>query len=509
MNEKSTQKSFLERFLDAFERVANKLPTPFTIFAILFVIVAVCSVIFDGASQISPATGEEVVTKNFLTNEGLHWILSSLVKNFTDYAPLGVVLVMTIGIGLCDDVGFLTHLIKKLMKNMPARALPYFTLMVGVVGQVASDSSQLLIPPLAGALYMAAGRHPVVGVLTAFAGCGLGYTANPLVTTTDVLAASISNSVLQASMPDITVDVLGNHYFKIVSFLLLAVVMGLVSEKIVEPRWGTYKGKALNTQDESLKEVETEDMKRGMKWAGIATLVYVAIIVAGLMIPGALLNPKTGGLVGSPFLKGIVPILFGLLVSCGLAYGFGARVLDGEASVGKTIGRQLGGMGGYLAMAFTAAQFTSLFNWTQMGTVLSINGAEALEKSGFVGAPLFVVFIIFVVLLDYLISSSSAKWTILAPIFVPMFSYLGYHPAFTQVAYRIGDAGANILGPMNVFLWLLLDICKERYDDSLQIGNFLSSLFVFFVVSQIGFIVLLLIWMATGLPVGPGSPIFL
>lgn len=500
--------SVLERFLGAFERVANKLPTPFTIFTFLFLLVAIISGLVAGTTAIDPSTGAEVITKNFLTVEGLHWLLGSLVKNFTGYAPLGVVLVMTMGIGLCEEVGFLSHLIKKFMKRMPISALPYFTIMIGIIGQVASDSAQILIPPLAGAIYLAAGRNPVVGVLTAFAGTGLGYLANPMITTTDVLTTGISNSVLEGFLPAVIMDPLSNYYFKLVSFLFLAIVMGVISDKYLEPRWGKYNGKALNAIDESLNEKDTPAQNKGMKWAGIASLLFLVLIVVGMFIPGVLLHKETG-LIGSPFLSGIVPIIFALLITCGLAYGFGSGALKGEASISKTLGKQLSTMGGYLAMAFMAAQFTSIFSWSNMGTILSINGAEALSKAGFVGAPLFVFFIILVVLLDYLITSSSAKWTILAPIFIPMFAYLGYHPAFTQVAYRIGDAGANILGPTNVFLWILLDICKDKYDDNLKIGNFLSSLFVFFAVSQIGFIIILIIWMALGLPVGPGSPIFI
>lgn len=508
MNEKAQDKNALEKFLDKFAAVVNKLPAPFTMFAMFFVITAILSVILKGTTEVSPATGEEVTILSFFTAEGIQWLLKNLIKNFSGYAPLGTVLVMTIAIGLCEEAGFLQQLIKKMMKGIPRSALPYFTVMIGIVGQMASDSAQLLIPPLAGSLYLATGRHPVVGVLTAFAGVGLGYLANPLVTTTDVLAQGITQSVLESFIPGMTIEVIGNHYFKITSFIFLAFVMGFISDKYLEKRWGKYQGKALKGEIADLNEVETPEQKKGMRMAGITALVYIGLIIAGFMAKGVLSNPE-GGLLKSPLLSGIVPIIFGLLVSTGSAYGFGSKTFKGEGDVNKAITKQLSSMGGYMTMAFTAAQFTSLFNWSNMGTILSIKGARALEASGFVGAPLFVVFIIFVVLVDFIMTSSSAKWTILAPIFVPMFGYLGYHPAFTQCAYRIGDAGANIIGPLNVFLWLILDICKERYDDNLKIGDLLSSLFVFFIITQIGFIVLFLIFMYMGIPVGPGSPVYL
>lgn len=506
MNKEQEMKSSgpLSAVLNGLEKLGNLLPTPLMIFTFLFVFTAVVSMILNltGFSATNPNTQEVVTVQNFFSVAGLHWLLSNLVKNFTGFAPLGMVLVMSIGVGLCEEVGLLNHLINKSLKDLPAALLPYLTICIGVVGQVASDSAQYIIPPLAGALYYSKKRNPIVGVLTAFTGVGLGYLGNPLFTTTDVLATGITNTALKAMGTGLSVDVTANYYFKVISFVFIGLVLGFISDKFVEPRFGALdysKAKAAPAG----AFVETDAQRKGLRVAGIGVLLYIALIVVGMMTPGVLLHEKTG-LLGSMFLSGIVPIMWGLFMVSGLAYGFASGFLKGEASIAKALTKRMATMAGYIVMAFMMGQFMALFDWTKLGTILSIKGAIALEEANFTGFPLILSFIIFVVILDFLMSSASAKWTLLAPVFVPMLVYLGYHPAFIQVAYRIGDAGANIMGPTNAFLWMLLAHCQEQYDPNLKFGKFLSTQMIFTVCSQIGWWIILFIFVQFNLQIGPG-----
>ncbi len=505
----NTKKSGFEAFLAGLEKLGNLLPTPFTIFAFLFALTAVCSIIFGsmGTSAINPADGKKVVAQSILTDAGLKWILASLVTNFTGFAPLGLVLVMTLGVGLCEEVGLLNALIRKMMAGLPAPVVPYMIILIGVMAQIASDSATLIIPPLAGAVYLGVGRHPVVGVLTAYAGTTLGYLANPIITGTDALAVGITNTALKVILPNMQLDALCNWYFKLASATFLAVALGFVSDKIVEKRFGKYTGKALDGVKVDHFAFTPAEQK-GLRVTGIAALIYIALLGWGMTVPGLLLHPKTG-LIGSPFLSGIIPILWTLFFVSGLTYGIVSGSIKTEADVSKALTRRMASLGSYIVMVFTAAQFMSLFDWSKMGTLLSISGAQGLKAMGLTGIPLILLFIWFIALLDFLIGSASAKWALCAPIFVPMFAMLGYHPAFTQLAYRIGDSAANIMSPTSAFLWMLLDQCKEKYDSSITFGNFLSTQFIFFIVSQVGWAIIMIVWMLLNLPVGPGCPIYL
>ena len=166
--------------------------------------------------------------------------------------------------------------------------------------------------------------------------------------------------------------------------------------------------------------------------------------------------------------------------------------------------KQMSAMGAYVVFCFFCGQFQSLFNWTHLGTMLAINGADFLKNIGFTGIPMCITFIIISSLVNIFMSSGSAKWAIFAPIFVPMFMLLGYHPGFTQLIYRLGDSPTNCITPMMPYLWMMLSIAQERYDSKIEVGTFISNLLPIAVILQIVWIAFLVVWMLIGLPIGPG-----
>jgi aminobenzoyl-glutamate transport protein len=509
MSESTQKKKGIENLqpiFDGLERLGNLLPTPFTMFLWLWIITAICSLIFGsmGASATNPSTGDVVVARSLFTKEGIMWLLGAFLTNYTGYAPLGLVLVMTLGIGMCEEMGLIDVLIRKMMSKLPRTLVPYMTILIGLMGQIASDSAQLVIPALTAAMYLGVGRHPVCGGLTGYCGTALGYIANPIITGTDATAVGLTNGAMVAVMPEYAnMDSTNNYYFKVASAIFLSTVMGVISDKVLEPRFGTYTGKAAGTvKDDGSQFQFSKEENRGLTFSGIATLIYVAIVGYGLF--SGFLLAEGRKFVGSPFLKSIIPFIFMLFMTAGVSFGLGAGRIKTEADATKAMTRRMSTLGSYLTMAFMASQFISLFNWSQMGNLLSINGANFLAAIGLGGFPLILLFVLFIALLDFLVGSASAKWAICAPIFAPMLAFMGIHPGFTQVAYRVGDAAANIMSPTNAFLWMLLDTCKEKYDENTTIGTFLSNQFVYFVASQIGWWILLFIWMQFDLPVGPG-----
>ena len=502
---KKNNLEFLNGVFNVLEKLGDALPTPFTLFFILFSITAICSLIFGsmGASAVNPTSGETVTALNIFTKSGILWFLGSFVTNYTGYAPLGLVLVMTLGIGMCEEMGLINTLIMKAMSKLPRALVPYMTIVIGLAGQIASDSAQLVIPALTAAMYLGVGRHPVCGGLTGFCGTALGYIANPLITGTDATAVGFTNAAIAELMPELAhMDSTNNYFFKLASTVFLGLAMGFVSDKICEPRFGPYVPKEGQSTDDTF--VFTKEQNKGLSWAGIGALAYLCLIGYGLF-SGFLLKDGVS-FIGSPFLAYIIPEIFFLFMISGIAYGLGSGKIKGEADITKALVRRMGTLGSYLTMVFMSAQFISLFNWSQMGTLLSINGANLLADLGIGGYPLILMFVLFIAMLDFLIGSASAKWAICAPIFVPMLALMGIHPAFVQVAYRVGDAAANIMSPTNAFLWMLLDTCKEKYDESTTIGTFLSNQFIYFVVSQVGWWIILFVWMQFNIPVGPGCP---
>ncbi|MBQ5598673.1 MAG: AbgT family transporter, partial [Lachnospiraceae bacterium] len=296
-NNTTQKKSAMDSFLNVIEKVCNKLPSPPFIFMFLFALVGVLSFVVSatGASVINPSNGEAVMAQNFLSVEGLHWFLSNMVKNFTGFAPLGLVITMTLGIGLCEESGLVMSLLRAGLSNVPPAIVPFLIAFIGTVGNIASDTANVIVPPVAGILFLAAGRHPVVGMICGYAGANAGFTANLMIAGTDSLLQGITNTAILTLIPDgsYQVDVTCNWFFMIASTFFCTVVIGGVVTLLVEPRFGKYTGAA----DEKI-EKNTAEQSKGLKAAGLFALVYIIILLA-LFFTGPLAG-ENGAFIGSP-----------------------------------------------------------------------------------------------------------------------------------------------------------------------------------------------------------------
>ena len=497
----ATKQTWLDKALTVVENVCNKLPDPVILFCWLFLFTAIIGTIATvaGVSLINPASGEAVVSQNFFSADGLDWFLNNMVKNFTGFAPLGLVITMTLGIGLCEESGMLISMLNSSLKNVPAAMIPYVIAFVGTVGNIASDTAMVVIPPMAAIVYMGVGKHPVVGMMVGYAGAQAGFTANLMVAGTDTLLQGLTNDAIKAFIPDTTfqVDPTCNWFFMIFSTFLCAAVIGFCSVHMIEPRFGKYEG---NT-DEKIEKLTSEESK-GLRAAAITAIVYIILLVIGFFTGP--LAAENGAFVGSPLLKGLIPILFVFFSVCAIAYGFASGKFKKSGDISKAMNKQMAAMGSYVSFCFFCGQFQGLFNWTKLGTLLAIAGADGLEAAGFTGIPLCVAFILLCSFVNIFVSSGSAKWAIFAPIFVPMFMLLGYHPGFTQLLYRIGDSPFNCWTPMSAYIWMILSVAQTKYAPDLKIGTLISNMIPMSIVLQIAWIIVVVIWMMIGLPFGPG-----
>ncbi|WP_188454269.1 AbgT family transporter [Virgibacillus oceani] len=497
----NNKKGIFSKFLNLIEKAGNKLPDPFVLFAVLAVLVIIASYIFSlfNASVIHPGTGEELPVKSLASGEGVKYILTSMLDNFTGFAPLGLVLAMMLGIGLAEKVGLLDYAIKKTILKSPPALITYTVVFVGIMGNIASDAAMVLIPPLAAMVFYKVGRHPLAGLAVGYAAAGAGFTANLLIAGTDALLAGISTEAAAIIDESVVVTPVDNWYFNIVSVFVLTVVGGLVTNKIIEPRLGKYKGDAVEV------ELEEEHPKAGKAFRNsiIAGAIYLAIIAIAIFLPNSPLRNENGGIVPSPFLDGIVPIILFFFITIGVAYGMTVGKIKSSKDVGKYMGESMKDMSGYIVLIFAIAQFIAYFSWSNIGTWVAVNGAELLKDINFTGIWLIIGYIIFTASLNFLITSGSAKWALEAPVFVPMFMQLGYHPAFTQVAYRVADSSTNIVTPLMPYMVIVLSF-MQKYDKKAGIGTLISLMIPYSICFLITWVILLLIFFFTGIPFGPG-----
>ena len=501
-----------DRFLDVVERVGNALPDPTTLFALSALAVIVLSGIaaqFD-LSVAHPTTGELIQPVSLLSVDGLHRILTGLVTNLTSFAPLGTVLVALIGIGVAEVSGLIGAVMRLLVLKSPRSLLTPVVVFCGVLSNAASEVGYVLLVPLAALIFKAAGRHPVLGLAAAFAGVSGGYSANFVLGTIDPLLAGLSQEAARIIIPDYTVSPASNYYFMFMSTFLITALGWWVTEKLVAPRIEANGGAEIDGDggddaEEAVKPLAPEE-KRGLKFAFVALVLLTALILWGLLpADGFLRDPATGGVLHSPFLKGIVAIIFFFGVGLGVAYGIGAGTVRSDRDVIRGMSQQMSTLGGYMVLVFFAAQFVAFFNWTNLGLIFAVEGAQVLKAAGLHQVPLLLSFILLSAIINLVMGSASAKWALMAPVFIPMFMLLGYPPELIQIAYRVGDSVTNVISPMMSYFALIIAFV-QRYVSKAGIGTLVSLMLPYSITFLIGWSIMFVIWLMLGWPVGPGAP---
>ncbi|MDD4618318.1 MAG: AbgT family transporter, partial [Bacteroidales bacterium] len=351
----------------------------------------------------------------------------------------------------------------------------------------------------------ALGRHPMAGFAAAFAGVSAGFGSNFLIGSVDPILAGLSTSAAQIIDPEMNINPMVNYFFMVASAIMITFVGTWITEKIVEPRLGKYMGTEKPLEIEQITPLE----KKGLRWAGIGTLVFIALM-AWTIIPenGLLRDPETGGVLRSPFFSGIVVGLLLLFFVPGIIYGIIVGSVKSDKDVVKHMTHSMKGLGGYIVLVFFAAQFIYWFNYSNLGLVVAIDGAQFLSHIGFTGIPLILAFLLLSAILNMFMGSASAKWAIMAPVFIPMFMLLGYHPGFTQAAFRIGDSVTNVITPMMSYFALIVTYA-QRYDEKNGIGTIISLMIPYTVVFLLVWAVMMSLWMWLGIPVGFDGPIHL
>ena len=499
---KNGKKSLVDRFLGSVERIGNLLPHPATLFAgfALLVVLASWVASWFNLTVTHPGTGETISTVNLVSKEGLNMILSKMVTNFTSFAPLGTVLVSLLGIGIAEGSGLIGAILRKIVLAAPKRLLTFVIVFAGILSNTASEVGYVLLVPLAAVIFQAAGRHPIAGLAAAFAGVSGGYSANLLLGTIDPLLAGLSEEAARILDPTYLVNPAANYYFMFVSTFVIAILGTWVTEKIVVPRLGIYEGEEKAIGLETLNPLE----KKGLRYALIASLLFTAFIVGGLIPYDGYLRGDEGAILRSPFMSGIVAFIFLGAGLAGIAYGIGAKTFKNDEDVMKGMSKSMETLGSYIVLVFFAAQFVAYFNWTNLGLIFAVSGAEVLQSSGLGPIPLMLSFVVVSAIINLVMGSASAKWAIMAPIFIPMFMLLGYSPELVQVAYRVGDSVTNIISPMMSYFALIVAF-MQRYDKKAGIGTIVSSMLPYSIVFFIGWSILLMIWIWLGLPIGPGA----
>ena len=506
--------SLLSRCLNGIERVGNAMPHPITMFALfalaVVLISALCAALGVSATGSLVSDGQLTDTTvravSLLTKDGLRYMFTSAVSNFTNYAPLGMVLVAMLGVGVAEQSGLIDTLLKGAVKVTPRRWLTPMIVFLGVMSNIASDAGYVILIPLGAMMFRACGRHPLAGLAAAFAGVSGGFSANLLVGTLDPMLVGITQTAVDLLDPSYEVQIMGNYIFLFASTFLITAVGTIITEKVVEPRLGIYEG-ADAVGDEKLTTV-TLVQKRGLRNAALAALTYVGVVVACCIPRESIFRNEQGELLGAtPLISGLIPLIALLFFIPGVVYGKTVGKFQNDKDVAGAMAKAMGDMGSFLALAFVAAQFINYFAYTKLGTILALSGAAFLKSVNIGLIPLVVIFVLVSAAMNLFMGSASAKWNILAPVFVPMFMLLGYSPELCQLAYRIGDSCTNVITPMMTYYAVIL-VFLQRYDKKAGIGTLTATMLPYSIAFLIGWTLMLILWLAAGLPIGIYTPLY-
>ncbi|MEQ9617205.1 MAG: AbgT family transporter [Phycisphaerales bacterium] len=507
--------------LNAIERIGNALPDPAT----LFIIGCVCVFGFswfasanDWHSVLLNSEGEQVLSAdatNLVSADGFRWLIENLIPIFVNFRPLGLVLVAAIGIAVAEKSGLIAAALKMILLIVPRSLITPATFFAGVMSSMAVDAGYIVLPPLAAAIYKALGRSPLVGLAAVFGGVAAGFNANLLVTGLDPLLAGLTEEAARILDPSYNVNPACNLYFMIASTFLITGVGWAVSAWFVEPRLQNKSpeeggpggdGDAMNLK-------LTADEKKGLIWGTLATVVTLGVLVASVLLPWGFLYDAPGTVGPGPdqrpfatWIGAIVPILVILFFVPGLAYGLVVGTIRSDRDVIRMMGEYMALLASYIVLAFFAAIFVESFDHSGLGKMLAIEGGNILRSAGLPTWALMIGFIVVVSFINMFVGSMSAKWAMLATVFVPMLMTVGISPEMTQVAYRIGDSTSNSISPLNPYVVVVL-VFMQQYVKKAGIGTLIALMLPYFIAFFIVWTTMFVAWILLGLPIGIDAPL--
>ena len=499
------------------ERVGNLLPNPFWLFVCLGGVVLVLSWLGSliGMEATDPQTGDKVEVVNLLSADGLNDILSGAVTNFTGFPPLGVIIIVMLGVSVAEHSGLISAAVRSVVARTGPKTLTFVIALTAITGSVASDAIFIIIIPLSAMAFNALGRSPVVGAVVGFAGSAAGFDASLLLNITDVLLSGISTSAAQLVDADYEVNPLSNYCFVIGSSIVLAGIITVVTEffmdkkihQIVNHDEVDYSSVAFTDADGNEITDLTLDPReqRALKFTGLALAVCLAIYFALLFVSGSPLQGEGGAVMDSPLITSIAVPIAVIFFILGLVYGLTMKTITRSSDIPLFMERGLESMLPILVLFFVVSQFVAWFGASNIGIWVSIKGADLLQSWNMPTVVLFGGFVVMVALINMLITSGSAQWALMAPIVVPMMMYLGISPEVTQMLYRIGDSATAVVTPMNPYFAMAFAFVL-RYYKKAGLGTVMSMMIPYCLTILVGWFLFFVAWWALGIPLGPGAP---
>jgi len=500
------------------ERTGNRLPDPVFIFFYLIIGLIFVSVATSFAglavphpTKLADGTTDPLIVEavSLLAPESIQRLWVDMPKTFTHFHPLGYVLVVMLGAGVAERTGLFAAAMSAAVRRAPTYLLTPAVAFVGMVSSVAADAAYVVLIPLAGVLYAVAGRHPIAGIAASFAAVSGGFSANIVPGQFDALLFGITEQSAEALAPAFEANIAGNWYFIAVMTFVFLPAIWIVTDRYIEPCLGTYAPQ--ESASDLIKEGNqalTQDERKGLRWAGFATLAIAGLWLLMTIGPGTPLLDEAASPEAqmSPFYRSLVGGFLVLFLAAGWAYGRAVGTVKSHRDIVRMMTESMSDLSYYLVLAFAAAHFVAMFNWSNLGLIFAVQGADAIKAAG-LPTPLTLTFIILLTaVVNVFVGSASAKWALLAPIIVPMLMLLDISPEMTTAAYRVGDGATNIVTPLMVYFPLILMFC-HRWQKDFGLGSLTATMVPYSLALLGSGLALTIVWVLLGIPLGPNAPV--
>ncbi|WP_209906186.1 AbgT family transporter [Paeniglutamicibacter psychrophenolicus] len=498
------------KFMDVVERVGNKLPHPFWLFVGLSVVLVLVSALLSAlnVSAVSPATGETIVVRNLLSAEGLDLMMGDLIKNFITFPPLGLILVVMLGVSIADKGGLLTALMRSMLARVPAKMVTFTVALASMFAHIASDAAFIVMIPLGMIAFRSVGRSPVIGAIVAYVAVGGAGSVSPIIEGSDAVYAGLTSAAAHTIDPNYVVSPVSNYFFGVVSSLVLAVSITIVTELVVSKRVEAMNKILPDLVDPTgIPDMKLSAIERkAVRKAGIAAAIFMALLVLAVVPQASPLRGEGGSIVDSPLIDNVAVFLMLFFATVGIAYGKTVGTIKSARDVPDLMGQGVRDLVPVIVLFFAVSQFLGYFKWSNVGQLVAINGANFL---GSVDAPVMLIFvgaILLISIMNLLLTSGIAMWSLVGPVLVPMFMLLDIYPETSQALFRIADAPTNSLTPMSPYFVIALEFIR-RVRPSAGIGTLMSLVLPLTLVNLAVWIMMFLGWYALGIPLGPGAPV--
>lgn len=489
---------------DAIERIGNKLPHPFWLFVILALFTIVLSAVLEamGVRVYHPGTGKPIVVKSLLTAAGVKAMIGDSVTNFANFPPLATILTTMLGISVAQRSGLIDTVLRNTVTRVPGRYVTFALAMTAMIGHVAGDAAYVALIPLGAMVFQAAGKSPILGAIVAFVSISAGYDASPSITTTDVLLSGISTAAAQTVDKTANVSVLSNYWFGLGSSVVVALTITIVVETILSKRPDLVVDADGVVEEVSRESLQiTAEQRRGLRWATITAIVFIGVIVAVMIPASSAFRGKGGDIPSSPIFAGMAFVLAVFFALLGTVYGFVAKTFTSTDDIVKAMGEGLSAMAPILVLFFAISQFLAYFKWSGIGEIIAVSGARLLDHADMPSWLILLLIAVIISVLNFIITSGSAMWSLAAPIFVPMLMLLGIEPAVTQAMYRVADSVTNCVTPMSPYFVMALGFV-QKYRRSAGIGTLASFTIPIAGVVWVVWVAFFMVWFLAGIPFG-------